>query len=67
MSPERRGRPVCITLEHEVIEILHTLAQGGRSYGKVVSLLLRAEEQRRIEARKLREKLGDVVEDVLTA
>jgi hypothetical protein len=66
-SPTRRGRSVCLTLEHEAIEILHHLSQSDRSHGKLVSLLLRQEEQRRIEARRLRERLYASVEDALTA
>jgi len=57
MTPPRRGKSVCLTLEHEAVEILHALAQNDRSHGKLVSLLLRQEEARRIEARRLREKI----------
>jgi hypothetical protein len=66
-ASKRRGRAVCITLEHEAVDILHALSQNDRSHGKLVSLLIRQEEQRRIEARKWREKLYVVVEDVLAA
>jgi hypothetical protein len=53
-SPPRRGRSVTITLEHEAVDILRNLAQSGRSYGKIISILLRQEEWRRFEARRLR-------------
>lgn len=54
LTPTRRGRSVCLTLEHEAVEILRTLCQSGRSHGHLVSALLRQEEQRRLDARTQR-------------
>jgi hypothetical protein len=64
---QRKGRPCNLTLEFESVEILRTLCPNGKSFGKFLSDLIRAEEQRRIEARRLRERLYTVVDEVLTA
>jgi hypothetical protein len=61
----RKGKAVNMTIEVEALDIMRTLCPNGKSFGKFLSDLIRAEEQRRIEARKWREKLYDVVEEVL--
>jgi hypothetical protein len=63
----RTGRPKTLTLEYEAVEILEQLAQGYRAQGWLISTLLRQEEARRIEARRLREARATGAEDVLTA
>ena len=65
MSPERRGRPKYLTLEHEACEILETLAQGKKAQGYLLSSLLRQEEQRRATMRRLREVVAQDVERVI--
>jgi hypothetical protein len=54
MDRERRGKAVCLTLEEEAVEILRSQCANGRAYGKHVSDLLRAEEERRHELRQMR-------------
>jgi len=65
-ASRRRGRAVCLTLEHEAVEILHSLAENDRGHGKLISLLLRQEEARRIEARRLREKMAALSAELTT-
>jgi hypothetical protein len=65
-SPTRAGKPVCLTFEFEALEILHRLAASRRAQGLLLSTLLRQEEQRRIEARRLREKIDVLVAEVAT-
>lgn len=67
MTIQRKGRPCNFTFEVEAVEILRTLCPNGKGYGKFLSDLIRQEEQRRIEARRLREKPADVGEAVLAA
>lgn len=67
MPPIRRGVVKNITLDNEAAEILAHLAGHKKAYGQLVSTLLRQEEHRRIEARRLRERLAATVEEVLTA
>ena len=66
MAIQRKGRACNFTFEVEAVEILKTLVPNGKGYGKFLSDLIRQEEQRRHEARKLRERLVGVVEEVLT-
>jgi hypothetical protein len=62
----RSGKPLTLTFETEAVEILDRLAPSRKTKGLLLSTLLRQEEARRIEARKWRDKIDDVVE-VLTA
>jgi hypothetical protein len=66
-SPQRCGRPITVTIEHETYDILRALAQSGHSYGKIISLLLRQEEYRRQEARKLRQEWAKSTPEPLAA
>ena len=66
MAIERKGIAVNFTLETECVEILHALCPSGKSYGRLLSELIRQEERKRAEMRQLRKRLGGVVEDVLT-
>jgi hypothetical protein len=66
-SIPRNGKPTTLTFELEALEILHRLAPGRKAQGFLLSMLLRQEEQRRIESRHLREKLITAVEEVLAA
>jgi hypothetical protein len=61
---QRKGRPCNFTFEVEAVEILRTLCPNGKGFGKFLSDLIRQEEQRRIEARKWREKLYDVAPEL---
>jgi hypothetical protein len=62
----RKGRAINVTIEHECVDILHALCPSGKSYGRLLSELLRREEQRRHDARKLRERLVAVADEVDT-
>jgi|RhiMethySRZTD1v2_1073278.scaffolds.fasta_scaffold506480_2 hypothetical protein len=62
----RKGKPVQFSLEYEALEILRHMAANRRSQGILLSTLLRQEEARRIEARRLRHKLAAVVDEALT-
>ena len=64
VNRERRGKAMCLTLETEAVTILQGQCANGKAYGKHVSDLLRQEEARRIEARRLRKKLAAVADDV---
>ena len=61
----RRGKPVQFTIEHEAVEILKRLAANRHAHGILLSTLLRQEEQRRLEARRLRHQLAATL-DVLS-
>jgi hypothetical protein len=54
MTPERRGKCKYLTLEFEAVEILETLASGKTAQGRLLSTLIRQEEARRAELRRLR-------------
>lgn len=67
-TPLRQGIIKYLTLEHEAVEILESLAPGTKAQGKLVSALLRQEEARRIEARRLPAKLmAALVEEGVSA
>jgi hypothetical protein len=61
---ERKGRACNFTLEAECLEILRAMVPNKKAVGKFLSDLIRAEEYRRYEARRLRERLVAVAEDV---
>jgi hypothetical protein len=67
VASERKGVAVNLTIEREARDILRALCPSGKSYGLLVSHLLREEERRRLDARQRREALSATAEDVLTA
>lgn len=67
MATKRKGRACNFTFQVEALEILRELCPHGKGFGLFLSELLRQEEQRRIEARKLREHLASVADEALTA
>lgn len=64
MENHRRGKACNLTFEVEALDIMRTMCPNSKAFGKFLSDLIRQEEQRRIEARKWRGKLADVVEEV---
>jgi hypothetical protein len=66
LASRRKGKPCTYTFEHEALVILRTLCPNTQAFGKFLSDLLRQEEQRRIEARRLRHKLAALVDEDLT-
>jgi hypothetical protein len=73
MTPKRSGVPCQFTLEPEAKAILETLSPNRKSQGALISSLLRAEEQRRAEMRRVRVAVmqvfteGSVVEEATRA
>jgi hypothetical protein len=45
--PIRRGRPVCMTLDNDAEQLLRAMAQNSKSFGYLVSELLRKEARER--------------------
>jgi hypothetical protein len=64
MSP-RRGVCVHLTLDHDALSILQTLAPGVKHYGQLLSELLRLEVDRRLERQKILQELRDQQEVAL--
>jgi hypothetical protein len=66
MTPIRRGVSKYLTLEHEAVQILETLAVGPNAQGRLLSTLIREEEVRRHELRKIRNQMeeGAVLNEV---
>jgi hypothetical protein len=56
--PERRGRPVCLTLTHSAYAELKALFPGEKGLGHFVSSLIHAEVVRRETRREEREKIA---------
>jgi hypothetical protein len=54
----RKGKPATFTYEPEALEILRTMCPNTQSYGKFLSDLLRQEEARRHELRRMRYQLA---------
>lgn len=67
MPPIRQGRAKNLTLEVEACTILERLAPNMKAQGYLISVLLRQEEQRRLDARAQRHTLappeGELVRD----
>ena len=60
----RKGKAATFTYEPEALEILRALCPNTHAFGKFLSDLLRQEEARRVELRRLRRQLAAVVEDL---
>jgi hypothetical protein len=56
----RKGKPATFTYEPETLEILRTLCPNTHAFGKFIGDLLRQEEARRLEARRIRQQLAAV-------
>ena len=54
----RKGKPACFTFEPEALEILRVLCPNTQGFGKFLSDLLRQEEARRHELRRIRHTLA---------
>ena len=59
--PVRRGKAKQITLDHDAVAVLETLAPGPRTQGRLISELLRSEMCRREERARLRQVLLDAL------
>jgi len=62
----RKGKPATFTFEPEALEILRILCPNTQGFGKFLSDLLRQEEARRHELRRIRHQLAATVDEVLT-
>jgi hypothetical protein len=62
----RKGKPATFTFEPEALEILRVLCPNSQGFGKFLSDLLRQEEARRHELRRIRYQLATNVDKVLT-
>jgi hypothetical protein len=51
----RRGIPKNLSLDHDAVLILKELSPSTKGYGRLVSELLRREDERRRERQRLRE------------
>jgi hypothetical protein len=63
LASRRKGKPATFTFEFEALEILRVLCPNTQGFGKFLSDLLRQEEARRHEARRLRHKLAAMADD----
>jgi hypothetical protein len=59
-NPRRRGIVCYLTLDHDVIALLETLAPGPRSRGRFLSELVRAECARREDRQRTSHALQEL-------
>jgi hypothetical protein len=61
----RRGVPKNFSLDPDAVLILKELSPSTRGYGRLVSELLRREDERRRERQRIREELHGALEAAL--
>jgi len=62
MAVERKGVPKNMSLDVDAVRILEELSPSTKGYGKLVSELLRREDERRRERERLRKELHGAIE-----
>jgi hypothetical protein len=55
--PPRRGRPLCVTVDYDAEQLLRAMAPNGKSFGYLVSELLRKEARERDQRAALLDRL----------
>lgn len=63
MPVVRRGVPKNISLDQDAVLILKELSPSTKGYGRLVSELLRREDERRRERQRLREVLLEALQE----
>jgi hypothetical protein len=57
--PTRRGRPLCCTIDFDAEALLRAMAPSRRSFGALISELIRREAHARDQRHKLLRVLGE--------
>jgi hypothetical protein len=56
-KPKRRKYPLCVSVDHDANALLRAMAPTSKSYGQLISELIRREAERRTERPAMLEQL----------